>query len=342
MSLKTILVIGLGGTIAMTRIASGGIAPSLSVNDLLRAIPGLERIARLDAVSPFHLPGASLTLDHLNEVVALINARAVSGIDGAVIVQGTDTIEETAFTLDCLLAPGLPVVVTGAMRGPEAPSADGPANLSAAVTVAASPEACDLGVLVVLNDEVHAARYVRKAHTSLLSSFTSAPHGPVGNVIEGRFRLAMRPIRLMQTPLVPVSSPPPVAVVQLGLGDDGRLLGALPDLGYRGVVIAGVGAGHVPQACVAPLESLAGSLVTVLSTRVLEGPVLSETYGFPGSERDLLSRGLIGGDACGPVKARLLLQLALAAGFTRGDIARLFSGTGDSRREMTPPTDLAS
>lgn len=326
MSLKTILVIALGGTIAMTRTASGGIAPSLSADDLLRAVPGLDGIARLDAVSPFQLPGASLSFDHLSAVAALITERAAGGIDGAVIVQGTDTIEETAFILDCLLAPGLPVVVTGAMRGPEAPGADGPANLTAAVTVAASGAARDLGVLVVLNDEVHAARYVRKAHTSLTSSFTSAPQGPVGHVIEGRFRMAMRPVRLLHEPLVPVAPLPSVAVVQLGLGDDGRLLGALPGLGYRGVVIAGVGAGHVPQACVAPLEELAGTVVTILATRVVEGPVLSETYGFPGSERDLLARGLIGAGACGPVKARLLLQLALAAGLTRGDIVRLFSG----------------
>lgn len=330
MSTKTILVIALGGTIAMTRTASGGIAPSLSAGDLLRAIPSLDGIAHLDAVSPFQLPGASLTFDHLTEVVALINSRTARGIDGAVIVQGTDTIEETAFVLDCLLAPGVPVVVTGAMRGPEAPGADGPANLSAAVTVAASPEARDLGVLVALNEEVHAARYVRKAHTSLPSSFTSAPHGPIGHVIEGRFRLGMRPIRLLQRPLVPVSSPPSVAVIQLGLGDDGRLLATLPDLGYQGAVIAGMGAGHVPQACVAPLETLAGAIVTVLSTRVLKGPVHSETYGFAGSERDLLSRGLIGGNAYGPVKARLLLQLALAADLTRKKIERLFFGICDS------------
>jgi len=325
MNSKTILVIAFGGTIAMTRTATGGIAPSLSADDLLRAVPGLDGIARLEAISPFQLPGASLGFDHLTQVMALINARAAGGIDGAVIVQGTDTIEETAFVLDCLLAPGLPVVVTGAMRGPEAPGADGPANLAAAVTVAAAPEARDLGVLVVLNDEVHAARFVRKAHTSLPSSFTSAPHGPLGQVIEARFRLATRPIRAGRPPLAPVSPPPPVAVVQLGLGEGGRLLAALPDLGYQGAVIAGMGAGHVPQSCVAPLEILAARMVTVLGTRVAEGPVLSETYGFPGSERDLLSRGLIGGEALGPVKARLLLQMALAAGLSRGDIARLFA-----------------
>ena len=105
------------------------------------------------------------------------------------------------------------------------------------------------------------------------------------------------------------------------------LLAALPDLGYQGAVIGGMGAGHVPQSCVAPLETLAASVVTVLSTRVVEGPVLSETYGFPGSERDLLSRGLIGGAAFGPVKARLLLQMALASGLARGDIAHLFAET---------------
>ena len=325
MSRKRILVIALGGTIAMTRHASGGIAPSLFAEDLVAAVPGLDDRVDIEVASPFQLPGASLTLQHLKEVAELVAARARSGLDGAVIVQGTDTIEESAFVLDCLLAPGVPVVVTGAMRGPESPGADGPANLMAAVAVAASGSARDLGTLVVLNDEVHAARHVRKGHTSLPSAFTSAPYGPIGHVVEGRFLLGMRPVRPGIAPFVLSLDPVPVALMQLGLGDEGRMISSLPDLGYGGAVVAAMGAGHVPLACVDRLSALARIMPTVLSTRVSSGPVFAQTYGFPGSERDLLGRGLIHGGALGPTKARLILQLALAAGYPRHDISLLFA-----------------
>lgn len=325
MSNKRVLVVAMGGTIAMTRSPSGGIEPSLSAEELVSVVPGLARLAEIETASPFQLPGASLTLAHLSEVARLITTRAGDGIDGVVLVQGTDTIEETAFILDRLIAPGLPVVVTGAMRGPETPGADGPANLAAAVIVAGSEAARGLGVLVVLNDEVHAARFVRKGHTGLPSAFTSAPHGPIGHVIEERILLGMRPVRASGAPLASTDEPPPVALVQVGLGDDGRIIPALPDLGYRGAVIAAMGAGHVPQALVEPLTTLAKVMPVVLGTRVFNGPVFAETYGFIGSERDLLGRGLIRGGALGPIKTRLLLQLAIASGFSEDELSSLFS-----------------
>ncbi|WP_114965682.1 asparaginase [Alkalilacustris brevis] len=319
-----VAVLALGGTIAMTRDASGGIAPSLSGADLVAAVPGLGEVADVTVASPFQMPGASLGITHLIRVAAEIEAALAAGAAGAVVVQGTDTIEETAFVLDCLLQVGAPVVVTGAMRGAQAAGADGPANLLASVSVAASG-ARDTGVLVVLGDEVHAARFVRKGHTGRPHAFTSAPFGPVGHVVEGRFQQQLRlPARPVFS-LPPDAVPPPVALVQIGLGDDGRMLPALPDLGYRGAVIAAMGAGHVPQPVAGPLEALAAQMPVVLSTRVAEGPVFERTYGFEGSEIDLLRRGLVHGGGLGALKARLLLQLALADGTASGeDLARIF------------------
>lgn len=315
MSPPRVLVLALGGTIAMTGGAAGGIAPSLTASDLLAAVPGLEAVARVEARSPLRLPGASLTLGMLGQVARMLRAAAADGVQGAVVVQGTDTIEETAFVLDCLIGRALPVVVTGAMRGPEAPGADGPANLLAAVTVAAAPAARGLGTLVVLADTVHAAALVRKGHSLLPSAFTSAPFGPLGHVVEGTLRLGLVPARAEAPGLpLPQDPAPPVALLQVGLGEDGRTLPGLPALGYRGAVLAAMGAGHVPEPMVAPLEALARHMPVVLCSRVAEGPVLAQTYGFAGSERDLRRRGLIGGGALGPLKARLLLQLALAAG----------------------------
>jgi len=183
-----VLLVSLGGTITMTREAAGaGIAPTLGAAELVAAVPGLADVADIAAHSALRIPGASLVFDDLIRLAELLDARFAEGVDGAVVIQGTDTIEETAWFLDLLVASDAPVVVTGAMRGPQMPGADGPANLLAATIVAASGRARGLGTLVVLSDEVHAARFVQKMHTALPSAFASPSAGPIGLVAEGHF-----------------------------------------------------------------------------------------------------------------------------------------------------------
>jgi L-asparaginase len=314
--------IALGGTISMTG-GDAGLTPSLSGQDLVASVPGLDAVAQVSALSPFRKPGASLTLDDLRAVADLARHALADGAAGVVVVQGTDTIEETAFVLDRLLPATRPVVVTGAMRGPQAAGADGPANLLAAAIVAGSGVQ-GLGTVVVLNDQVHAARHVAKRHTALPSAFGSDPFGPVGHVIEGRFCQAHTLPPLPGLTLPKGAQFPPVALLGIGLGDDGRLLDGLADAGFAGAVIAATGAGHVPEIMVPRLQALADVMPVILGSRVAGGPVFHSTYGFPGSERDLLARGLIAGGGIGPWKARLLLQLALAAGMTRVELTRLF------------------
>jgi L-asparaginase len=281
-------------------------------------VPGLADIAEIDTFSPFQMPGASLVIGDILHVAKQVRAALANGAAGAIIVQGTDTIEETAFVLDCFLETSAPVVITGAMRGPEAAGADGPANLLASAIVAASG-ACDTGVVVALGDTVHAARFVRKGHTGLPDAFTSTPHGPIGHVFEGQFRrvshLPARPHFNLDTS----GAVPPVALVQIGLGDDGRMLGHLAKMGFKGAVIAAMGAGHVPEPLAQAFGELAKTMPVVLASRVCGGPVFERTYGFAGSEVDLLGRGLIPSGALGPLKARLLLQLAGADGQTERD-----------------------
>jgi L-asparaginase len=333
--LPRVLVVSLGGTITMTGSGAGGIRPTLTAQQLLDAEPRLAHVAQLEAITPMSLPGASLSIQQLCQVAALLRQRldgAPGSPHGAVVVQGTDTIEDTAFVLDLLATQGgAPVVVTGAMRGPQAPGADGPANLLSAVTVAADPRVRGLGAVVVLNDEVHAARWVQKAHTGLTSAFESPGTGRIGVVAEGRLQLFARPERTLALPssvasLAGDTPAVPVAQVALGLGEDGRLLGTLRGLGYAGAVIEGMGAGHVPGACVEALEALAKQMPVVLGTRVRAGRVFTGTYGFPGSEIDLLGRGLIAGGHLPAGKARILLSLLLTAGASREEVARAFAG----------------
>jgi L-asparaginase len=324
MRLPRILVVSLGGTITMTANASGGITPTLTAGQLLASVPNLSSVATIETLTRFSLPGASLSIPNLAEVAKLLEERFADGVDGAVVVQGTDTIEDTAFVLDLLTGGTHPVVVTGAMRGPQAAGADGPANILAAVVAAADKRMAGLGVVVVLNDEIHAARWVQKSHTALPSAFTSPGTGRIGILSEGKVELMMTPRRDFLPISAPVTNDGRVAMVSLGLGEDGRLLPALAGLGYTGAVIEGMGAGHVPAVAAEAVAILAASMPVVLCTRVRAGRVFTRTYGFAGSEIDLISKGVI---PCGDLsasKARLLLTLLLNTGASADDIRQAF------------------
>jgi L-asparaginase len=320
-----VLLISTGGTITMTGASGSGIAPTLTGEDLVRAVPALDAIADIDVVAYSTKPGASLTFEDLIDIAGVCDAKLGGDCAGAVIVQGTDTIEETSFALDLLVDSSSPVIVTGAMRGPQAPGADGPANLLAAVMVAASPDARDLGTLVVLNDEVHAARYVRKSDTALPSAFTSPGGGPLGRVSEGVLRIHARVARTAALPRPGDTRNCPVAIVKIILGDDARLLRSIPELGFAGVVIEAMGAGHVPAMLAPVIGELARRMPVVLATRVAAGPVFTHTYGFEGSEKDLLTRGVIPAGSLASVKAAVLLRLLLAQSLAGQDLRAAFT-----------------
>lgn len=324
MSPPKLAILSLGGTISSVNTGGPGVQPSLTGEALVEAIPQLSEIAEISAASLRQVPGWALNLEDLIEVAGEAKRAIDEGAAGVVVTQGTDSIEETVFVLDLLVNRGAPVVVTGAMRNPTLPGADGPANLLAAVQVASSEAARSLGAIVVFNDEVHAARYVQKTHTQNPATFRSAMTGPIGWISEGKVRIAVRPTKHHHIELDALHGDQSVALLKLGLGGDERILGAVGELGYAGLVVEGLGGGHVPSHMAEPLGALAAEMPVVLASRTGSGEVLRSTYSFPGSEMDLLERGLISAGTLDGLKSRLLLTLLLRSGATRAEVSATF------------------
>jgi len=323
-ALPQVTVFSLGGTIASTNAVGGGVTPQLGARELVEAVPQLREVAELETVAFRQTASGDLTLPDLIALAAEITKRFDAGVRGVVVTQGTDTIEETSFALDLLVRGPRPVVVTGAMRNPTLAGPDGPANLLAAVQVAAAPEAAGLGTLVVLNDEIHAARFVRKTHTSSPATFRSLTAGPLGWMVEGRPRIAFR-LPMLEGAPSGVGLVPAVALLKSALGDDCRLVSRLEELGYAGLVLEAFGGGHVPTNVVPALEDLAARMPVVLASRTGGGEMLQETYAFAGSERDLLSRGLVPAGFLDGLKARILLSLLLAANADLDGVRQAFA-----------------
>lgn len=330
-TLPSLAYLALGGTIASvatgTTADQAGAVPRLAASDLIAAVPAIAGVAHVDARQLGLIPSPSLDFDDVQRTLEAAREAVEAGAAGVVVSQGTDTIEETAYLLDLAWGRPEPLVVTGAMRHASSPGADGPANLLAAACVAAHPDARRRGVLVVLNDEIHGAGTVRKTHTFSTATFASPGAGPLGWVAEGTpvFRSPAHQLPALARNVSPL---PPVALHRVSLADDGRALAVLDDLGYRGAVIEGFGGGHVAENNVMAVRALAGRMPVVLASRTGSGETLAGTYGFAGSEIDLLEAGLIPAGHLDGLKSRLLLASLLSLGASRDRMRAEFLDRG--------------
>jgi len=326
-----VAVASLGGTITMTASRDGdGVRPTLSAHDLVAAVPALAEVARLETETLATLPGASLAPADVMDALAWARRAVDRGARGVVLVQGTDTIEETAFLLDLHWERPEPLVVTGAMRSPQVPGSDGPANLLAAVLTARDDRSRDLGVLVVLNDEVHAAARVRKTASTAVGAFQSLPFGPLAHVQERRLAYGNRPPRWPPLTGTPDGSGARVALLETCLGDQGELLDLVVSAEFDGVVLAGFGVGHVSAALAHRVDAATRTCPVVLATRTGSGPTATATYGFVGSESDLIARGAVPAGWLDPRKARLLLWSLLISGASAEEVETEFRRRGGS------------
>jgi L-asparaginase len=305
-----IALLATGGTVAMTSDDGAGARPTVS-GQALAAMGGWGEDIVVEARQVLQKPSASLTLADVATLAEAIEAAVAEGFAGVVVTHGTDTIEETAFALGLMLSVDAPVVLTGAMRTPDQPGADGPANIATAVRVAASVEARGLGPLVVFGDEIHAGALVRKTHTQRAAAFSSFPFGPIGLIAEGRVRITLRPAPSALT-LRPIGPVPVVPILHAGMDLEPETIEAFLDAPIGGLVLAAAGGGHVSARSADALEKLAIRVPVILASRTGAGAVLTKSYGYDGGEMDLIGRGLIPAGPLRAVQARILLQLLLS------------------------------
>jgi L-asparaginase len=314
-----ISLIALGGTISSIASPAGHHVPTLTGAQLIDAIPEAAELAEIVDIPGKTIGGHALAPADFSSLADLVERQAKEGADGVLITQGTDTIEEAAYALALQLKLEIPVVITGAMRTAREPGADGPANIISALRVASTPGVAPLGPVVAVQDEIHAARWVTKVHTSRVAAFASPFRGPVGETTEGKVRIYSAPTGddFIGKPEILERR---VEIVWASAGADGLLIEAAYSRA-DGLVVAGMGGGHVPPKMLPALEAgVTAGTPTLLATRCLGGAVLTDTYDSPGTEVDLLRLGLIPVGALAPVKARLRLLVALGSGVPVSDV----------------------
>lgn len=290
--------------------AGEGIIPTVSGEALLASIPQVTNLARVTVETLGLLPSASLNFGCLLSILSWANFQIEQGAEGVVITQGTDTLEETAQFFDCLWDRDEPLVLTGAMRSANHVGADGPANLLDACRVALAENSRKRGVLVVMNGQIHQASRVRKTDALALQAFSSPVFGPAGLLVEDCvcFFQPPKPRKVLPTPQQTAQK---VAFLEASLSADTLLLENVLTLGYDGLVIAGFGAGHVSDRWATIIETIAEKIPVIIATRTGSGSTAKSSYGFRGSEMDLIRKGAaMAGFLC-PRKARILLWLLI-------------------------------
>ncbi len=316
-----VVVIGTGGTISGGVDAETGQRRSLGASDLVALVPSLKDNVQIEEEDFSRIGSSSMTPEIQFRLASRVRDLFESRDDlaGIVVTHGTDSLEETAFFVDLLHDDSRPVVFAAAQRAPRVSDSDGPRNLEAAIRTAISPNARDMGVLVALNDDLHAARYVTKHHSVAVESFESGKKGMLGTIDQGKVIFYSKPLNRVRISASRVE--PGVDLVRLVAGDTGKFIRHSIETGARGIVIEAFGRGNMPrpvmEALTAALE--AGQVVVVVS-RTVEGRVALSSR--------LLEAGVIEGEDLDGLKARIVLMLALGAEIEIDEIQDLFRRVG--------------
>lgn len=307
---KRILILHTGGTISMSEGEDGKVSPSVR-NPLLDALERLNHPAELSQEAVLNVPSPHINLEHW----LLLKSRIEKAVneehfDGVVITHGTDTLEETAYFLDLALNINVPVAITGAMRSSNELGADGLINLQSAILVALSEESKGKGVLVVMNDEVHNAKFVTKTHTTNVATFQTPTFGPCGLIAKNRVLYFQQLSYYERFPIREITKSN-IQLVKAYAGMDSFLLEQLAHHGCDGVVIEALGAGNLPPTSLKGVKALLeNSIPVVLVSRAFHG-VTQDVYDYVGGGKQLKQQGVIFTTGLSGQKARIKLMVLL-------------------------------
>lgn len=326
--LPNVTILATGGTIAGTGASStttvGYTAATVGVQQLIQAVPELVKVANVKGEQVFQIASESMTNEHWLTLGKRVNTLlAQNDVDGIVITHGTDTMEETAYFLNLVVKSRKPVVLVGAMRPSTALSADGPINLYNAVLLAGSRDAAGKGVMIAMNDQIHAARDVTKTNTSTPDSFKTTELGLMGYIQGGKpffYRVSTRKHTAeSEFDIANVNALPQVDIVYGYANMNTVALDAFVAAGAKGIIHAGVGDGSL-AAKVKPglIAARKKGTVIVRASRVGQG-ILARNGEANDDELDFVAA-----DTLSPQKARILLMLALTRTNNTAEIQRIF------------------
>jgi L-asparaginase len=324
---RNIVILATGGTIAgaaATGTQSGYTSGAVTIDAMLGAVPGIDKLAKVKGEQIANVGSQDISFEILLKLAKRINELAQnSDVDGFVITHGTDTMEESAYFLNLTVKTTKPVVMVGSMRPSTAVSADGPLNLYNAVAVAADPSASGRGVLVVMNDQIHAAHSLTKTSTTAVDTFMSPLRGLVGISSYGKNEFYNTPTWKHTTrsdfDISNVTSLPRVDVIFASADSSPDLIDAAVANGAKGIVIAGVGNGNMNKVSVDAAErAVKKGVVVVRASRVPTG-IVGRNVEL--NDDDL---GFVASYELNPQKARILLTLALLEQHTPQAIQTMF------------------
>ena len=308
-----VVILATGGTIAGSAAGSTNAqydAGQLGVDILIKAVPEIQDIANIKGEQVANISSNNMTNEIWLKLAKRVNELLKSGdTDGIVITHGTDTLEETAYFLNLVVKSDKPVVLVGAMRSATSMSADGPLNLYNAVSVAADKSSAGNGVLVVLNDEIHAAREVTKTNTSSVDTFKSRNTGQIGRVYYGKVVYTAKNLKKHTKNSVfdvsKLDTLPRVDIVYSHANDYGDIVEHLVKMGSKGIVHAGTGNGSIHNDVMVTLKAAQDSGVRVVRSSIVGGGFID-----PSKKMDYDGKFILGSDL-NPQKARILLMLGL-------------------------------
>lgn len=324
MNKEKVLLIATGGTIAMRKDVAGKVVPAVSGLELVESLPGLSQVADWEISDFSNVASCNIDPTHMRLLATEVERHFFLDplLKGIIITHGTDTLEETAYFLDVAIKDPRPVILTASQRDASETDSDGPRNLFNAMRIALDPRAIHRGVLIALNEEIHAARDVRKLHTSHVDAFNSGDIGALGSIDTGEVIWHRKP-----EPTVKLGVPKSLANVAICK----VFTGMSPDIlkiaqhNTDALVIEAFGRGNLPPQLMQEISELITlGIPVVITSRCLFGRT-APVYGYPGGGADLERVGAWFSADLSTEKVRLFLSIALGHGMDKNQLRKILA-----------------